>query len=95
MVATVARIWGWLPWSRGRQDLRAKKSLVINASLYIDKLFLHCRMSATIAVSENVEVPRKHYNEVANRFKDPTPLYLLETGKQALAVDVDVSQDHF
>ena len=37
----------------------------------------------------------KHYKEVVKRVKDTTPSYLLEAGKEASAVDVDIGQYMF
>ena len=37
----------------------------------------------------------KQYNEVAKEIKDPPTLYLLEVGKQASDVGVNVGQDIF
>jgi hypothetical protein len=51
--------------------------------------------SATMSVTENTEVLRKHYKEVVKTVNDPTPLYLPEAVKQASAVGMDVGQDLF
>ena len=47
----------------------------------------------TMSIAENVEVPRKHHEEVVCRVNNPTILYLSETVKQTSAVDIDVGQD--
>ena len=50
MVAAVSRVWGWPPGSRGRQDLRVNKSLVINASIYFNRIVLALLISVIVKV---------------------------------------------
>ena len=48
--------------------------------------------SATMFVAENVEVLKKHYEQIVETVDDPD---LPKAGKQALAATLDVGQDLF